>query len=369
VPVNSPVSSRIALTNARREKATLLDFIGQAARSTSSPGTTRTLYILSCYFDSKALYSAVQSIRRELVAAGAVLSGVRVVVDAGDWIQNQLRAETLAEKIAQAARLPIKHVEFLPIRFPSQLLHAKAYAAISTRAPKTGFVVVTSGNLTRQGLGLIDGANRELAIVATEPESLASFETIVQGLTKHRITEEEAIRNDFYLRALALFGSGVFYHRWAGALGAEARFALTLTAKGKKRRKEDIAAFPGYQRDSESISRDPLGIEQILERKLAKPFPKAFWRLFSVDTVFGQWIPEPIARLVDKRLSQDVMPYVRAIASGTKAPRLTKISAELRRETHKYNRENLIMQDPSIVTVWRNRIERLRSNKELTFVF
>jgi hypothetical protein len=194
---------------------------------------------------------------------------------------------------------------------------------------------------------------------------LASFETIVQGLTKHRITEEEAIRNDFYLRALALFGSGVFYHRWAGALGAEARFALTLTAKGKKRRKEDIAAFPGYQRDSESISRDPLGIEQILERKLAKPFPKAFWRLFSVDTVFGQWIPEPIARLVDKRLSQDVMPYVRAIASGTKAPRLTKISAELRRETHKYNRENLIMQDPSIVTVWRNRIERLRSNKEL----
>jgi hypothetical protein len=362
-PTSAAVVPRLVLTNEKRSSATLINLLERASAATTKTGARHTLYLLSCYFAPLALEAVSAAISTAVTAAGGSIAKAIVAVDAGDWIQNQRKAETLARQVAKAARLKAKDVEFLPIRFPNQLLHAKAYAAITVRSPKTGFVAITSGNITHQGLGLITGANRELAIFATEPAALVSFEGIMRDLSKHQVTEAEALKNDQYLCALALFGSGVFYHRWTGALGAEARFSLTLTSKGRRKRKED--AFPGYKPDSNSISRDPLGIEAILKKKVAKPFPISFWRRFSVDTIFGYWTPEPIAKLIDERLKGDIKPYVKAISDGTKTSILDKKCEELRKDAQRFGAEGLVVQNESIVEVWRERVERFRSNTEL----
>lgn len=63
--------------------------------------------------------------------------------------------------------------------------------------------------------------------------------------------------------------------------------------------------------------------------------------------------------------SHDVTPYVQAIGARTTPSTLTRVSAQLARETTEYSRKRLIIQDPAVVQTWRRRVEDFRQNRQL----
>ncbi len=312
---------KFAMTNGRSgESGTLLALIRRAAVKNTGKGTYRHIFILTCYFDMPGLIASVNTLGESIHKAGGTVAGITIVVDVTQWIKSRLSKKDIVSDIARSVRLNLDLVTFVPAWFPSQLLHAKAYAAIRPgKKPKRGFVVITSGNATERGLGLIKRlSNLELAMVSTDESYLQLFEQMMAEMVLSPPPMEKALKNDKYLQAFALFSSGEFYHRWQGSLSAEVRFKLTLTKKGLRSQREENPNFPGYRRTAKTISRDPLNLEKIFERT-PKPFPLSFWRTYSVETALGYWLPRPIAALVDEKLSGAVDPYMIEIQKRTSA--------------------------------------------------
>jgi hypothetical protein len=312
-----------------------------------------------------SLKKITKTAHTEVEKIGGSVTGVTVAIDVGEWVTSQLSLEKLTNEVALAASLPPNLVSVIPVQFPGRLLHAKANAAIRPGdQQKKGFIVVTSGNATQRGLGLVEASNLELATTTTDVSALANFERLIGDLAKNAVSPQYALKHDTFLLGLALFSSGVFYHRWQGSLSAEIRFKLTLTAKGRKARASNAQDFRGFLPDGDTISRDPLGIESIF-KKAPKPFPRAFWRTYSVDTLLGYWLPRPIAVLVDRKLSDDVEPYMDAIQKCTTAKKLATILKGLNADVEGLRESKLIKEDHSAVTAWADRVADFRQNRDL----
>ena len=229
-------TSVLALTNLSEGRSnTLLSFIASAARTTVGKGTRRRhLYILTCYFDPPALREITVNIVDGLTEGGGAVAGITVAVDVGEWIRCWVSREELARDLAAASHVDLKLVRIVPIQFPCRLLHAKAYAAISPEgAASKGFVVVTSGNATRRGLGLDNNNNVELAVLVTQQSALFDFEKLMRELVNKSVSTRKAMQQDRFLLALALFSSGTFYHKWQGSLSSEIRFKFDSHRRGK----------------------------------------------------------------------------------------------------------------------------------------
>jgi hypothetical protein len=343
------------------ERSTLLSFIEKAACENIERGERYRLWILTCYFDVPAL----EQIGTMFCKAVGIISGTRpeitVAIDVGEWITHRISETELVGRISNASGIAPGSVKVLPVQIPGHLIHAKAYGAIGDRNG-SGFVVVTSGNATRRGFGLDPNANLELATVTAERWHVAQFKSMMDDLATHGMSEEHAIRHDDFLRALALFSSGSFYHRWGGALGSEIRFRLTLTAKGKKARRS--RSFRGYRSDSDTISTDPLNIEKVFERK-PKPFSRSFWRTYSVDTLFGYWVPEPIAQIVDDKLTQSMLPYIEKVKQSTSDAIVGTVAKKRAAEVTRYAKKHWIKENRNVVSEWSARVRQFRENDEL----
>lgn len=343
--------------------STLISMIEETARASLVKKTKRHLYALSCYFDIAALSAFGRTVAKHVRSRGGTVASFNVAVDAGEWIRSRMTLAEIQGLLAKASGVPLSEVAVAPIQVRGRLLHAKAYAAISSADDGDGFVVVTSGNATERGLGLAGNANIELATVTTTPANVSAFKALFEELAEHEVSEKDALRQDRFLLALALFSAGAFYHRWQGSLSAEIRFKLTLTEAGREERKRNAAAFRGYEPDADTMSRDPLEIEQIFETT-PKPFPASFWRTYSVDTLLGHWVPAPIAELVDAKLSRDVAPYVTAIRGRTVPPIVRRIARELAADIEEYAGKGWITETPTVVDKWSKRVKRFRENDQ-----
>lgn len=343
--------------------STLISMIEAAARASLVKKAKCHLYALSCYFDAAALSAFGRTVARHVRSRGGIVASVNVAVDAGEWIRSRMSLGEIQGLLAKASGVPRSEVTVVPIQVRGRLLHAKAYAAISGAGDSDGFVVVTSGNATERGLGLAKNANIELATVSTTSSDVSGFKALFEELAEHEVSEKDALRQDRFLLALALFSAGAFYHRWQGSLSAEVRFKLTLTEAGREERKRNAAAFRRYEADSDTMSRDPLEIGKIFETT-PKPFPSSFWRTYAVDTLLGHWVPAPIAELVDDKLSRDIAPYVTAIAGRTAPPKVRRIARELVADIEEYASKSWITETPAVVDKWTERVKRFRENDQ-----
>jgi hypothetical protein len=343
------------------ESGTLLGVLDAVARVALGTGPQHA-YVVTCYFDLPAVAAFARMARTRVERAGGRLQGLVVAVDVGEWIRCRRSVSEVKDQIARSSK--VRNVTVVPVKVEGRLLHAKAYAVISDAKQHAGFLAVTSGNATGRGLGLAKNANIELATVTTDPAELYAFKDVVEALLEHEVSEEDALRQDMFLRSLALFSAGSFYHRWQGALSSEVRFKMTLTAKGKRVRKENAAAFRGYEPDSDTMSRDPLEIEKVFER-IPKPFPASLWRTYAVDTLLGYWTPASIAAVVDHKLRGDVEPYLNAIRSRTSSARVDKIADRLTADLREFVRKGWVSESPDVVDTWRERVDRFRGNEDI----
>jgi hypothetical protein len=352
--------SRLNLVNGDvGESGTLLGVLDAVARVALGTGPQHA-YVVTCYFDLPAIAAFGRTARKHVERAGGRLQGLVVAVEAGEWIRCRRSVAEVKDEVATLSK--VRNVTVVPVKVEGRLLHAKAYAVISDAKEHKGFLAVTSGNATGRGLGLAKNANIELATVTTDSAELHAFKDIVEALLEHEVTEEDALRQDMFLRAL--FSAGSFYHRWQGSLSSEVRFKMTLIAKGKRVRKENVAAFRDYEPDSDTMSRDPLEIERVFER-IPKPFPASLWRTYAVDTLLGYWTPAPIAAVVDRKLKADVEPYLNAIRNRTAPARVDKIADRLTVDLREFARKGWVTESPDVVDTWRERVDRFRGNEDI----
>jgi hypothetical protein len=305
-------SLQLALTNnSSKPSGTLLAFIDRAAQATVGKGAQRHVYVLTCYFDIDALVEVITTIFKSVKKVSGKVAGVTIAIDVGEWIRCRVSSDELISRIAKAAKIPEKLVEVISVQVPGHLLHAKAYAAIKPLGQEKGFVVITSGNTTQRGLGLSEASNLEIAALITQRESLVAFTGIMRELAEHKISEQLAMKQDEFLRALALFSSGCFYHRWQGSLGAEMRFTLTLTGK------------------------------------------------------LGYWMPHSVAAKVDQKLAEDVKPYLDEVRKLTTPTRITSVVNQLKADITGFRRRGWIKEKPAIIDGWQDRVTRFRDNSDL----
>lgn len=186
----------------------LIDVLAAESRRTSTSGTY-TLYAISCYFDTEVVRELVETVARVVRQGRASLAGCEIAIDVADWFRQRADQQELSHEICRVAGLSEGSVRFHPVTVSGRLVHAKGYALIS--APRgnagklRGFVAVTSGNLTKRGLGLEKASNIELAHVSDESDVLAAFHEQFTWLTEaHPLRGKRRREHEEFLLALRL---------------------------------------------------------------------------------------------------------------------------------------------------------------------
>lgn len=358
--------SRVLLANlSATPRRSLLFYLEACARETSRPAKPRHLVVLTCYFDRTALKRTVAALCSGVRAAKGVIVYLTVAVDVGEWVRRRVSRARLRQQLAVAANIDVSMVEVVPVQLTGRLLHAKAYGALRIEGTTAaGFAVITSGNATGRGMGLDPKSNAEIAACITDRQGLTEFDATVSKLVTNAPSTETLVRQNRFLRALALFSRGRFYHRWQGSLSAETRFSFTLTEAGKEAARGDAGAFPGYESDAETKSRDPVMIETVFRRR-PRALPRSFWKVYAVETVFGHWLPEAIARLVDERVAATAEDYVEAVAKHLSDKLVDDAAGVLTAEMIRFRDKGWTKAGPRLVETWRKRVVKLRTDRAL----
>lgn len=343
----------------------LLAYLEDCARHSSLPGKPRRLVVITCYFDRAALKRAAAALSAGVRSSDGTISELMVAVDVGEWVRRRVSRMRLQTQLAEAAGIDPSMVTVVPVQFTGRLLHAKAYAALRVEGKVvSGFAVVTSGNATGRGMGIDPKSNAELAARISDRQGLLEFNAMVSRLATKSPSTETLVRQSRFLRALALFSRGRFYHRWQGSLSSETRFSFLLTEAGKAAARGDADAFPGYDSDAETKSRDPIMIERVFHRR-PRALPRSFWKVYAVETVMGHWLPDAIARLVDERVADTAEGYVNAVAQHLSDERVTKAADELKKEMERFQANGWTKAGPRLVDTWQKRVVRLRTDHAL----
>jgi hypothetical protein len=344
--------------------------IGEIGTS-SLRGRHCTVLAVTCYIDFDAVTKLLGRVTRALGDVGAILEQITLLYDVREWAKQRTDAEGAAHaKVVKRTALDPKKVTFLAAAFPDRLMHSKAYAVISrpggTTRNRKGFVVTTSANLTRRGMGLEDEGNVELAHVSRDPQDLEQMLAIAKQLEHSVVSPKKRLKQDEFIFAIRLLTAGTFYHQWQGNLTAEVRFKLRLTDVGRRLgiREQGPLRRRGYETSTDSVSRDPLDIGTVFQR-VPKPIPREFLRMFSVDTLLGRWIPLRIADVVDAKLTKEVQPYLDELRSLTSPAKLRQICEQLRKDVDDLSKDGLVEGTGALVMRWRKRIEDLRDNDAL----
>ena len=261
------------LLQTSKEADRCLELIAAEVGKSRLQGRHCTILAITCYVDFDAVTKLIGRLTRDLGAAGAVLEQVTLYYDVREWARQRTDVESAAyAKIVKRTALDPKRVKFIPSAFPERLMHSKAYAIVTRPGGSTGnrkgFVVTTSANLTRRGMGLDDDGNVELAHVSRDAKDLEQLLAIGQRLEESAVSPKRRLKQDEFLFAIRLLTAGTFYHQWQGSLTAEVRFKLRLTDVGRKLgiREQGPLIRRGYQTNADSVSRDPLGIARVFRR-------------------------------------------------------------------------------------------------------
>ena len=344
----------------------LAELVGAHARRRNKA----VFYALTCYFDPASIRALAALVGEQVSGAGGKLSGFHLAVDAADWIRQRADKTSLKNSIKHHTGLKGRQITITPISPSNPLVHAKGYALVGNVSPtsgkRPGFVMVTSANLTQRGFGFdIASANLEMASVDTKKRSLAAFQEEFQSLVAdHAISVRRALRQERFLLALRILSDGRFYHRWAAGLTDKVAFRLTMTPSGKLAQRERPTLFAGYESDADSFSRDILGVQALLE-DVRKPFGKAFWRTYSVDTILGRWIPNPVTHEVDAVLDRAVDPYIEVLRTRVNGSEMDRAFEVALLDVQKYRGQGLIREDEEAVVRWRDRLQHLPSERAL----
>jgi len=355
--------SGVHLLNCNEAQHSLQSLLVETGRSFLAPNVRYRCAIVSCYFDLSSLTKVVETIAKAVRTKKGALSDVTVVVDVGEWIRSRLSKATIVSALANAAKLKVRNVTFLPAQPGSRLLHAKVYSALPvSKDRRSGFVIVTSGNATERGLGTGSVVNVEIATVLASKLAAETHDAVMATLASWTPADSRLIDNDKFLGALDLFSGGCFYHKWQQSLNRDVRYKFDLTAAGKRALRSNEPLL--REMTAESASLIPIDVQRIF-KKAPRPISKGFWQNYSVQTTMGYWVPRPIAQLVDRRLDSDVAPYLKGLREVASDPKITQASRALAKQLTALKKRKFVTNAADSITKWEERVRALRQDKTL----
>lgn len=355
----------------------LLNFVKiEVAKAKSTKRDGWCFYAITCYFNPQMAKELITGIQQEL---GSQLSEVHILIDIQEWIKISIDRNDFINQISKTTNLPNTNISFIPISYNSKLFHAKSYALVNSEiilTPNTdnGFAIVTSGNLTKSGFT----ANIEIGQVIRDPSSLGEFVSIFYYLKNNYSVskEKEAEHREFQL-AVQFLTKGKFYHIWHPSF--DLIFRLTLSSKEKKRlyklanNEETQKKLKDFAiKEIKTITKDPINIKSIFEI-YPKPIPKNLWRMFSIDTLLGQWVPFEISELIDKEIEESIEIFEPIFQEFGSDRKLKEYSEHLENYVKEKFEENFIdnfdISNLSALQAWSRRSKRFFADKNILKAF
>lgn len=314
------------------------------------------LWLLSCYVNFNIIKKLINNLRKEIK-----LTDVYLIFNFGEIFNaGPKKTKKILNGIEIWCQKKDINFEWVAVSH-SSLIHAKGYALIQKNSGKIsdGTVIVTSGNLTKNGF---HGKNIEIGFSSNKINQLKQFVSTYDYIWENyeKDIDDKILNEEKHILKYSLLSSGVFLHKWSDTLKQELgiKYKLTKYAKNQVNMPEDLAAFGVDTGDS-------CTLQIIKTLKLPeKNIPKQFTRLYTVDTYWGRWCTKEVWNEVKKYLD-DGSNFISSFNKLTTADKLASYQLEAIELQNKMYELNYIKKnDQSHITKWAERIKQLKNNEK-----
>ncbi len=256
------------------------------------------LWAVTCYFRPEALRTLVLELLKYVR-----LTDVYVAYNSAE----DFRYPDLAEKMKKLTDELVTYgidLEFRRIRPDGGLFHPKGYAIIQrdgkTDKIRDNYLLITSGNLTNQGLGTQvqnQISNFELSYGSDTKKDVLAFMTIVDkvwdnmattSMDGRRVSASE-VRTRLLLEA-------VYLCKWEGTLRQElsATFRVADASLEKISKPNPLVKDLGFDVEQKTLAKYYFG------DRPPKPLPKYFIKNYTVNSLIGHWCPTSVWNVVKR---------------------------------------------------------------------
>ena len=291
------------------------------------------LWALSCYFRPGAL--------KELVAelhARIKLTDVHVAYNFAEGF----RYDDLSTDITKLKKLfPSINFEVDPVKSLGGIFHSKGYAIVqrdSSKSIRDSVCIVTSGNLTHQGIGTKQGANNfELSYVSMLKKDAQAFtETVKKVRHDFRFPldiETSTSYANFRNRSLI---EARYLCKWEGNLKQElsTKFELSESTASIAIEVNPELRKLGFEADTKTLSKCYFDLTTGRPRR---PFPKLFLKQYAVKSIIGHWCPIAVWKVAKEFSKNDFKKFERWLINLIEPSELEKIKIACDYDLEKLN--------------------------------
>ena len=321
------------------------------------------LWLLSCYINLDLIEELIERLSEEIK-----LREVNFMFDRAELFRiGPKKVKNKLESIEKWCKSFDPSVEFnyQQISGPiGEMVHAKGYAVFQRieGQARPGFVMVTSGNLTRRGF--TGGGNIELAYLSHRVGDIEQFERLYNDMWEKNgknisldIAEEEMA-----LFKYALLSSGRFLHKWDRTLSSliGVRYSLTKSAKERIAIKDPDLIELGFELEKDTITKQYLNISNLPPKEL----PGNFIRNSTIETLLGRWCPQSIWAISEEQGKEEAEKYFKSFKDATTPDKLAVALKEAKKVQEILLDKQLVTVNKGHLTRWEDRIKHLRENQE-----
>lgn len=339
---------------------TPLAAIVDAVESFSQPKLRRhELWAVTCYFRPKAMRALVT----ELMAR-VRLTEIYIAYNYAEDFRYPDLAEEL-ETMKEDFAAQNVYLDFRRIKSISGLFHSKGYAVIQRdgKADKIrdNFLLVTSGNLTEQGLGL-DGAstNFELSYRSNTKKDVQAFIDIVDDIWDDEKLQAESVSKQSISNMeiqLDILLEATYLCKWEGSIRQElsAIFKVADESVGKVAMTNPLLIEMKFDIEKRSLGR------YYFDERPPKPLPKYFLKNYTANTLIGHWCPSSVWDVVKQVHKDKFKEFKEWLKDATSESALKAVDEKCRGDLAKL-KEGGIKIDGDPMESLRKRISNLNGN-------
>jgi len=333
----------------------------EAAQKFTQPRMrSHELWAATCYFRPDALRELLDGLLLHIR-----LTEVYVVYNYAEDYRYPGFSDELEELMRNYEARGV-HVEFRRMKHPGGLFHSKAYALIQrNRAADNGlrdqFLLVTSGNLTRQGLGMDrGGSNFEISYDSTSKAQCQKFMDILHNAWESLVCDDctrEVQLTDDDLR-INLLLDATYLCKWEGSLRQELSAVFRVSEESMRHvaRTNPRLTEMGFEIKTNTLRR------YYFEDRPGRPFPKRFLKNYTAKTLIGYWCPSTVWKIVEQECLNKFSDFDDWLMSITSDRELAEVSEKCKLDLAALRGIGVkIVENPMIALG--NRIGKLRSNK------
>jgi len=280
------------------------------------------LWALTCYFRPAALKELVSELKKRVK-----LTDVYVAYNYAEIFRYD---DLLTEINNFKKQFPSINFDVIPVKSHDGIFHSKGYAIIqrdSSAGIRDSVCIVTSGNLTNQGIGTKIGPdNFELSYVSTLRKDAITFTETVDKVWDKFALNSDAIESDYdraKFRNSALIEAR-YLCKWEGNLKQElsTRFELSESTASIAFEVNPELRRLGFEADTSTLSKCYFDLTTARPKR---PFPKLFLKQYAVKSIIGHWCPIAVWKVAKELSKSDFNNFERWLISLTEPSELENI--------------------------------------------